>query len=147
MGAKASGEQVVQASAAEVFAVVDDWTRTTDYMRGLKRWEPAGEQTHGVGARFAVAMDAGPKTLDSTVEIVERDEDRRIAWVPVDGVRQSGAWTFEPIDDARCRARLDTEFELGGGLAGRALAKAAEPVIRRHVGQSVEGLKRLVEGG
>lgn len=141
---KASAEKVVDAPIEEVFAYVDDYTNTTKYMHGLKRWEPAGDQTHDVGARFALSMEAGPKTWDSVVEISERVENETIAWEPIDGFKQSGLWTFERQGEGT-RVRLAVDFTFPGGLAGKAVAKVAEPAVKMNVQKSVEKLKQQVE--
>ena len=142
---KASAETVIAASPSEVFAYVDDYQNTPKYMHGLKSWEPAGEQTHGVGAVFIGKMDA-VKTWESTLEITQRDEDEAIAWIPTKGFKQGGAWQFAPEGDGT-RVTLTVDYEFPGGLAGKAVAKAAEPVVKQNVQKSVEKLKQLMEQG
>ena len=141
---KASAETLVHAPVEQVFGYVDDYTNTTKFMHGLKRWESVSEETHDVGARFAGSMEAGPKTWDSTVEITERVENERIAWEPVEGFQQSGLWTFSSEGDDT-RVRLEVDFSFPGGLAGKAVAKAAEPAVKSNVQKTVEKLKQQVE--
>lgn len=128
----------------QAFAYVDDHTHTTAYMKALDRWEPAGRKVHGKGARFAVAMKAGPMTLSSVVEISQWTENRVIAWRSTEGFRQTGRWSFRNGGDGT-DATFDLEYELPGGIAGRVLARAADPIIRANLEASVRQLRTLLE--
>jgi uncharacterized membrane protein len=139
-----SVSETIDAPASAVFAYVDDHRNTTRYMRDLTRWEPAGDRTHGKGSTFSVAMKAGPVSMDSTIEITTWTENRAIAWVTRKGTRQDGSWTFREKGGST-EATLEVDIELPGGLAGRLLARAAEPVIRMSLEKSVRTLKSQVE--
>jgi uncharacterized membrane protein len=134
----------IEAPVEAVFAYVDDHRNTTRYMKDLTRWKPVGSQTHGKGSRFAVTMQAGPKALESELLITEWTENRAIGWVSEHGFKQSGRWSFK-------RARQGTEatyhmdYEFGLGIAGRLLAKVAEPFVRMNIEQSVANLKEQTE--
>lgn len=134
----------IEAPVEVVFGYVDDHRNTTKYMKDLSKWEPAGSKVHGKGARFDVAMKAGPTTLDSTVEITSWTENRVIGWVSRSGFKHSGKWQFRPADGAT-DVTFDMEYEFPGGIAGRMLAKAAEPIVRGNIERSVEELKRQTE--
>lgn len=128
----------------QAFAYVDDHTHTTAYMKALERWEPAGRKVHGKGARFAVAMKAGPLTLSSVVEITQWTENRVIAWRSTEGFRQTGRWTFRAGGEGT-DATFELEYELPGGIAGRVLARAADPIIRANLEASVGQLRTQLE--
>lgn len=127
-----------------VFAYVDDYRNTTKYMKDLTKWAPVGEQTHGKGAHFEVAMKAGPKVLDSDVLITQWTENKVIAWKSESGFKQTGKWSFRPKSGGT-EATFDMEYEFGGGIAGKVLAKAAEPFVRMNIESSVEELKKQTE--
>lgn len=141
---KASAETTVDAPPAVVFAYLDDYRNTPKYMAGLKKWEPAGDKTHGEGAMFLGAMDAAGQTLESTLEITTWRQDEAIGWTPRDGFKQGGQWTLTPEGDGT-RVSLAVEFSFPGGFAGKAVAKMAEPVVKNNVRQSVAKLKSQVE--
>ena len=136
--------ETVNRPVEQVFAYVDDYKNTTKYMKDLTRWQPEGAKNHGKGAVFAVAMKAGPKELDSVVDIVEWTENKVIAWKSKSGFKQTGKWAFRSKGDAT-EVTFDMEYDLGGGIAGKVLAKVAEPVVRMNLQSSVKALKTKVE--
>jgi len=136
--------RIIGAPVETVFAYVDDHTNTTKYMKDLTKWQPVGSLAHGKGARFEVAMKAGPKVLDSTVLITDWTENKVIAWKSEKGFQQTGKWAFKAAGDGT-EATFDMEYELGGGIAGKVLAKVAEPVVRMNIDASVDELKKQTE--
>jgi len=128
-----------------VFGYVDDHKNTTKYMKDLVKWEPVGSQVHGKGSQFAVAMKAGPLTLDSSVEITEWAENQTIGWVSRKGLKQTGKWSFKPAGSGKTAATFDLEYELPGGIAGRVAGKVAEPIMRGNIERSVQDLKAQTE--
>jgi uncharacterized membrane protein len=136
--------RTIDAPVETVFAYVDDHRNTTKYMKDLTRWQPVGDLTHGKGAQFAVAMKAGPKVLDSDVLITQWTENKVIAWKSERGFKQTGKWAFRAKAGAT-EATFDMEYEFGGGIAGKVLAKVAEPVVKMNIESSVDELKRQTE--
>jgi uncharacterized membrane protein len=127
-----------------VFAYVDDYRNTTKYMKDLTKWAPVGSQTHGKGAQFEVAMKAGPKVLDSDVLITQWTENKVIAWKSESGFKQTGKWAFR-AKAGGAEATFDMDYEFGGGIAGRVLAKVAEPFVKMNIEASVDELKKQTE--
>ncbi|HZS13700.1 MAG TPA: SRPBCC family protein [Candidatus Dormibacteraeota bacterium] len=136
--------RTIEAPVETVFAYVDDYRNTTKYMKDLTKWAPVGSQTHGKGAHFEVAMKAGPKVLDSSVLITHWTENKVIAWNSESGFRQTGKWAFR-AKGGGTEATFDMEYEFGGGLAGKVLAKAAEPFVKMNIEASVDELKKQTE--
>ncbi len=134
----------VAAPVEAVFAYVDDHRNTTKYMKDLTKWEPAGPITHGKGAKFAVAMKAGPLTLSSIVDITIWTENRAIGWTSREGFKQTGKWSFAEAGEGS-EATFDMDYELPGGIAGRVLSRAADPIVRGNIQQSVRNLRSQVE--
>jgi uncharacterized membrane protein len=139
-----TSSQGISASIDAVFAYVDDYRNTTKYMKDLTKWAPAGSVTHGKGASFQVAMKAGPITLGSVVDITTWTENSTIGWSSTDGFKQRGQWSFK-ADGERTKATFDLDYELPGGIAGRLLSRAADPIVRGNIEQSVRNLKTQVE--
>ncbi|MBU6430277.1 MAG: SRPBCC family protein, partial [Cyanobacteria bacterium REEB65] len=102
--------ETINASVEDVFAYVDDYKNTTKYMRDLTKWKPVGAKNHGKGAIFDVAMKAGPKSLDSTIEMYDWAENKLIAWESTDGFYQKGKWAFK-AKGSKTEATFDMEFE------------------------------------
>jgi uncharacterized membrane protein len=136
--------RTIDAPVETVFAYVDDHRNTTKYMKDLTKWQPAGSVTHGKGAQFDVAMKAGPKVLDSSVLITQWTENKVIAWESQSGFKQTGKWAFKAKGGAT-EATFDMEYEFGGGIAGKVLAKVAEPVVKMNIESSVDELKKQTE--
>ncbi len=134
----------IEAPVESVFAYVDDYRNTTKYMKDLTKWAPVGSQTHGKGAHFEVAMKAGPKVLDSDVLITQWTENKVIAWKSESGFKQTGKWAFRAKAGAT-EATFDMEYEFGAGIAGKLLAKAAEPFVKMNIEASVDELKKQTE--
>ena len=136
----------IAAPVKAVFDYVDEHSNTTKYMKDLTKWAPVGPVSHGKGAKFAVAMKAGPMTLSSVVDITTWTENTAIGWKSIEGFKQTGKWTFKPSGDGT-RATFDMEYELPGGIAGRMISRAAEPIVRGNIEQSVRNLRSQVEKG
>ena len=136
--------RTIEAPVEAVFAYVDDYHNTTKYMKDLTKWKPVGSQTHGKGAHFEVAMKAGPKELDSDVLITQWTENKTIAWVSQSGFKQTGKWGFK-AKGVGTEATFDMEYEFPGGIAGKVLAKVAEPFVKMNIESSVDELKRQTE--
>jgi len=136
--------ETINAPVDGVFSYVDDYKNTTKYMRDLSKWKPVGNQNHGKGAVFEVGMKAGPKTLESTIEMDNWVENKLISWESTDGFWQKGKWAFKS-KAGKTEATYDMEYEFGGGIAGKLLAKAAEPIVRMNLEKSVAELKAQCE--
>ena len=137
-------DMTVNAPVATVFAYVDDYRNTTKYMKDLVKWQPTGKVTHGKGAQFDVGMRAGPTTLTSVVDITTWTENSAIGWRSNDGFKQIGIWAFKPKGD-KTQVTFEMEYEFGGGIAGKLLGRAAEPIVRGNLQRSVETLKLNTE--
>jgi uncharacterized membrane protein len=129
-----------------VFDYVDEHSNTTKYMKDLTKWAPVGANSHGKGAKFAVAMKAGPMTLSSVVDITTWTQNSAIGWTSIEGFKQKGKWTFKARGDGT-QATFDMEYELPGGIAGRMVSRVAEPIVRGNIEQSVRNLRSQVERG
>jgi len=134
----------IDAPVEAAFAFVDDYRNTTKYMKDLTRWNPVDpHRTHGKGATFDVTMSAGPLKLASTVEMDAWVENREISWHSTSGLKQKGSWSFKPAAGGS-EATLALEYEMPGGMAGRIIARGAEPVVRSNIQRSVKKLAELV---
>jgi uncharacterized membrane protein len=136
--------ETIAAPVDTVFAYVDDYRNTTKYMKDLVKWQPTTNVTHGKGAKFDVGMKAGPTTLSSVVDITTWTENRAIGWTSREGFKQAGKWSFAARAD-KTAVTFDMEYEFGGGIAGRMLGRAAEPIVRSNLQASVRNLKAQTE--
>ena len=136
----------VSAPASTVWSFVSDPARALHFMAGVTRWEVAGEQDNGMGARYRMLMTVGSADIGGLVEVVEWDEPTDIAWNSVTGVDQRGRWRLRERD----LGRTDVEFRLSYGVAGAGLGgwiaeRVAAPTVRGNLRRTLQQLKRQVE--
>ena len=134
----------IAAPVEEVFAYVDDFTATKDWMYGLQSIEPVGEQLHGLGATYEGTMKLGV-TLTSRLRCTGYEPHRLIETSSVQGVENTQRWTFTDLGENRTRVEVWISYTLPGGPAGRVIANAVKPFIGIAVKHTSEALVRNVE--
>ena len=145
----------VSAPAAGVWAFIVDPTRYLHFMSGVTRWEVAGDQADGLGARYKMLMRVGSAEIGGMVEVVEWDEPSDLAWNSVTGIDQRGRWRLRERGigadpSSSLHARTDVELRLSYGVAGAGIGgwvaeQVAAPTVRGHLRRSLQQLKRQVE--
>ena len=136
----------VSAPAASIWEFVADPSRYLHFMSGITRWEVAGDEDKGMGARYRMLMTVGSADIGGLVEVVEYKEAMDMAWVSVTGIDQRGRWRLRERESGR----TDVEFRLSYGVAGAGLAgwiseRLAAPTVTGHLRRSLQQLKRQVE--
>ena len=136
----------VSAPATEVWAFITDPSRYLHFMSGVTRWEVAGDQATGVGARYRMLMRVRSAEIGGLVEVVEWEEPRDMAWVSVTGIDQRGRWRLRE----RRFGRTDVELRLSYGVAGSGLLgwvaeRIAAPTVTDNLRRTLQQLKRQVE--
>ena len=92
---------VVSAPPELVWDYLAEPSNYLHFMSGITRWEVAGEQRTGLGARYRMLIRVGSAEVGGLIEIVEWDERRDMAWSSVLGVDQRGRWRLRELDDGR----------------------------------------------
>lgn len=139
-------EGVAAAPRQVAFAYIDDYRTTTDWMFGLSSFRPApGEPEHGLGAVFDAVFSVKPVKLKSTIRVTEWEQDSLLAFESTDGFRNWSTWRFVEEDATHTRVIVDFSYELPGGLAGKALGRALEPVVALSVRHSDATLRKNIE--
>ena len=129
-----------------VWEFVTDPSRYLHFMAGMTRYEVAGKQDRGVGARFRTLMRVGSAQVGGLIEVVEWDEPRDIAWNSVTGVDQRGRWRLRECPDGRTYVEFRFQYGVAGaGLLGWLAEQVAAPQVRGHLRRSLHQLKRQVE--
>jgi uncharacterized membrane protein len=127
------------------FAYVDDYRTATNWMFGLVKFEPAGDKDHGLGAVFDGTFQVKPVKLHSTVEVTDWKQDSVIAFESIKGFRNWSTWEFIPSGPASTTIKVTFSYELPGGLAGRAMGRALEPIVAMSVRRSDQALRQQIE--
>lgn len=136
---------VAEAPLSTAFAYIDDFRTAPVWMFGLARFEPVGDRDHGLGATFDATFQVKPVKLGSTVEITEWEQDALIAFTSIKGFKNWSTWRFSADGPTRTRITVVFSYALPGGLAGRALGKAMEPVVALSVKHSDAALRKNIE--
>jgi uncharacterized membrane protein len=143
---RVSADIVVSAPAERVWETVSDPSRVLHFMSGITRWEVAGEQRDGLGARYRMLMRVGSAEIGGLVEMVEWVEHRDIAWVSVTGVDQRGRWRLRDCGDGETRVEFRLAYGVAGsGIFGWVAEQLAAPTVRGHLRRTLQQLKRQVE--
>ncbi|MGA8256046.1 MAG: SRPBCC family protein [Nocardioides sp.] len=139
-------EQQVEIAApiSEVFAYVDDFSTTKDWMYGLSKIDPVTDQLRGVGAEYDGVMKVGI-SLTSRIRCTAWEQDRLLELTSVKGIRNTQRWTFTELDGNRTRVDAWISYTLPGGPAGKAMAAAMKPFVGIAIQHTSETLVRIVE--
>lgn len=130
----------------DVFAYVDDYRNVPQWMFGVTRFEPVTDQTSGLGATYDATMKIGPKNLKSTLRVTEWEAGRVVVLTSIAGFDVQTGWRFADADDGTTTVDVNFDYQLPGGLAGRALGALIEPVVGGAVRQTETALRAAVEG-
>lgn len=134
----------VDAPVATVFAYVDDFSTTKDWMYGLTKIDPVTDQLRGVGAQYDGVMKVGVP-LKARIQCTAWEQDRLIELTSVKGIQTTQRWRFTDLGGDRTRVDAWISYTLPGGPAGKAIEKAVKPVVGIAVKHTSEALVRNVE--
>jgi uncharacterized membrane protein len=135
----------IQAPIKVVFDYVDDFATTKDWMYGLHRIDPVGEQVKGIGAEYDGVMKLGV-SLTSRIRCTGYEDGRLIELTSVKGIRNTQRWTFTALGAERTRVDAHISYKLPGGPAGAAMAAAMKPFVGIAIRHTSDTLVRNVEG-
>jgi uncharacterized membrane protein len=127
------------------FAYIDDYRTTTEWMFGLAKFAPVGDKVQGLGAVFDGTFQVKPVKLSSTVKVTRWEQDKVIAFESVKGFKNWSTWEFSAASPTTTTITVTFSYELPGGLAGRAMGKALEPIVAISVRHSDAALRHAIE--
>jgi uncharacterized membrane protein len=137
---------VISAPPTRVWDYLADPSNYLHFMSGVTRWEVAGEQRSGLGARYRMLIRVGSAEIGGLIEIVEWKEDRDMAWSSVLGVDQRGRWRLRELPDGRTRVEFRFAYGVAGsGIPGWIAELFAAPQLGGHLRRTLQQLKRRVE--
>jgi uncharacterized membrane protein len=136
----------VAATSDHVWAAISDPERMLSFMSGITRWEVAGDQPTGLGARYRMLLRVGSAEIGGLIEVVEWDEPRDLAWTSVTGIDQRGRWRLRELAGDHTKVELRLAYGVAGsGLGGWIADRIAAPAVTAHLRRSLQELKRIVE--
>jgi uncharacterized membrane protein len=142
-----SARIVIARERLDVFAWVSDHRNVPSVLEGVDRWEPLGDPSVGVGARFDVSMRALGLPLENVLVIDRWEEPRAIGWRSESGlIAQSGGWRFAPRAGGT-EVVLTIGYEPPGGAIGGLLAGSVDGVVRSRLQRALERMRGILETG
>jgi len=135
----------VDTSPQRAFDYFADHRHVADVLEGVSRWEPIGDKTRGVGARYEVEMRALGFPLASVLRLDRWKRPREIRWVSESGlIKQRGGFTFDPRG-AGVHIELRISYEPPGWIVGAVIARRMDSTVRRRLDRAMERIKRVLE--
>jgi uncharacterized membrane protein len=129
-----------------VWSIVTDPERVLSFMSGVTRWEVAGSEPTGLGARYQTLLRVGAAEVGGLIEVVEWMPPSEVAWTSVTGVDQRGRWRLRERPHDRTRVELRLAYGVAGaGLTGWVAERVAAPTVSGHVRRTLHQLKRMAE--
>jgi hypothetical protein len=122
-----------------------DYHHVAAVLEGVSRWEPLGPQTEGVGARYAVEMQALGFPLRSVLRLNRWRRPHAIGWVSESGlIKQEGGFTFVRLAKG-VRIVLQITYEPPASFLGAAVARRIEGFVRRRLVVAMERIRATLE--
>jgi uncharacterized membrane protein len=137
--------RVIDAPVSAVWNAVCDPSRYPEVL-GFGQWEPRGDQTTGVGARYRLRLPVGSIVLGGEVEVVESDDRCELAWNSVTGVEQRGRWRLRATPDGGTKVTLRMAYQAPGGILGLMADYVAAFYVRRLLDQALDSVVEHVAG-
>jgi uncharacterized membrane protein len=137
---------VISAPPKRVWDYLAEPSNYLHFMSGITRWEVAGEQRSGLGARYRMLIRVGSAEVGGLIEIVEWHPEDDMAWSSVLGIDQRGRWRLREQPDGRTRVEFRYAYGVAGsGIPGWIAELVASPQLGRHMRRTLQQLKREVE--
>jgi uncharacterized membrane protein len=135
----------VKTPPERAFDYFADYRHVADVLEGVRRWEPIGEKSKGVGARFDVEMRTLGFPLRSVLRLSRWRRPIEIAWVSESGpVRQEGGFRFTKAN-LGTRIELRIAYEPPGFGVGTAIARRLDPMLRARLQKALERIREQLE--
>ncbi len=136
---------VVATTPKRAFDYFADYHHVAHVLEGVNRWEPIGEQTEGVGARYSVEMLALGFPLRSVLRLDRWAPAHEIGWVSESGlIKQRGGFTFERAGKG-VRITLHIEYEPPASVLGVAVARTLDRFVRGRLEAAMQNIKATLE--
>ena len=140
-----SAEVNVKCTPERAFDYFADYRHVAAVLDGVKKWEPIGAKSRGVGARYSVEMVALGLPLESVLRLDRWRRPREIGWVSESGmIQQEGRFTFTETPNG-VHIRLSIAYTPPGSIVGAAVARRLDDVIRGRLQSALEHIRDTLE--
>jgi ribosome-associated toxin RatA of RatAB toxin-antitoxin module len=139
----AEGTTEVDATPAEVMAVVADFEAYPEWVGNLEEVEVLARDRRGRGTRVAFRLRTPMGDQAYTLAYRYQPKDAGVTWAYVEGTLDdlAGSYTLEPAADGATKVTYRLEVALGVPLPGLVKRQAARQIVR----SALSDLKRRVE--
>jgi polyketide cyclase/dehydrase/lipid transport protein len=140
-----SADVVVKCSPQRAFDYFADHRHVAAVLDGVKKWEPIGAKTRGIGARYDVEMEVLGFPIRSVLRLDRWRRPREIGWVSESGVvNQEGRFEFTPTADG-VRIVLSIAYVPPASILGAAVAGPLDRVVRSRLQTALEHIREKLE--
>ena len=137
-------EAVCAAPVAVTFDYVDELGASDRWMFGVTEVVELDDEPHGVGKIYESRFHVKPVTLKTQVRVAERVVDQLIVTDSVGGFPVRSTWRFTPVTAEQTKIDATIDYDLPGGIAGKALGRALEPIVGLCLRKSDSELRKQV---
>src|SRR3954467_15319829 len=137
---------VIDAPCEAIWELVSNPSTYPSFMAGITRFDIAGEDERGTGARYQMRMRVGSAHVGGLVEVVEYDEPKDMAWTSVTGIDQRGRWRLREQEDGTTLVRLRLSYTAPGTFLSTVADVVSARMVRGNLRESLERLKAKMEG-
>jgi carbon monoxide dehydrogenase subunit G len=138
-------ETLIEASPAQIFALLDDPHRFPRYAPGVKAVSEVRQTDQRIGDSFRVTYAAMGIPFRMKFTIVDHAKDRAVTARFEGGMTGTFAWRLQPDGNAT-RVAVDIDYRMSGGSVGAALGKLFfERMNENNARQMLTNLKRAAE--
>ncbi|HEV2027598.1 MAG TPA: SRPBCC family protein [Candidatus Dormibacteraeota bacterium] len=135
----------VKVPPERVFDYFADYRHVAAVLEGVSRWEPAGQKTRGVGARYNVEMVALGFPLKSVLRLNRWRRPHEIGWISESGlIKQEGLFIFTAVSGG-AHVELRIAYEPPASFVGAAIAKRLDPLVKRRLKGALERIRDKLE--
>jgi ribosome-associated toxin RatA of RatAB toxin-antitoxin module len=135
---------IIDATAAELFAIVDDPTNFPKYVPNVTGVEDVTSSKGRIGDTFRVIYKVLGVSFDEKFTTSEYEHAKRVTSAFKGGMTGTFRWEFEPHGE-QCKVSVQIDYEVAGGVLGKA---ADLMMLERANAKSIEGmlenLRRMV---
>ena len=138
-------EVTVKVPPERAFDYFADYRHVAAVLEGVSRWEPIGQKSRGVGARYSVEMVVLGMPLNSVLRLNRWRRPHEIGWISETGlIKQEGLFTFTSVSSG-VHIELRIAYEPPASFVGAAIAKRLDPLVKRRLKAALEGIRDGLE--
>ena len=142
-----SAEVTIKCSPERAFDYFADHRHVAAVLDGISKWEPIGEKSEGVGARYEVEMVALGFPLKSTLRLDRWRRPHEIGWVSESGlIKQEGGFTFAKVKGG-VHIVLRIAYTPPAAMLGAAIAGRMDWLVKERLQTALERIREVLESG